>query len=214
MRNWVVAVGLAVLAASATAADINEEAFDKGVRSIQSSFKSRSWKTARKKLSRLLEKHREQDYVRARLPLLRELTRECAFRLEYGEPNPNSFIKGLVKTYSHTTGRAIIHFDSLDMRDWVKSSGFWIFPAMFEGPHTITIEGFRYPARSAATMIVCMDGDDAVLVSMGLMVEPRVHSGLNAEIVELVKGKRGLKAKLAASPAAGGLATKSRSSSA
>ncbi|MEE8105167.1 MAG: hypothetical protein V3T86_06500, partial [Planctomycetota bacterium] len=64
--------------------EVGEKEFDKGLKSVRSLMKRRKWKKSRTTLSALLDQHKERDYVRARLPQLRELMFECWFREQYG----------------------------------------------------------------------------------------------------------------------------------
>jgi len=192
-RKWAVLIVFAALATPDVRAkdDEGEAGFDKGVKTVRLLFKKRKWKDAKKKFAKLLEEHRDQDYVRAQLPLVRELTFECAFREKHGEPHPKDLVGGKLEAYHRQSSEVRIRYDRRALAShWIRSKDIWICPASFDGPHTMTIKGSRYPYRSSALLFFCMEEDKAILVNFGLTPEVASHRGLRPSIGELEAGRK------------------------
>jgi len=202
MRVWVAC--LLVAAAVAAEPEVGEKEFDKGLKSVRSLMKRGKWKKARTKIAGLLDQHREKGYVRARVSQVRELTLECAFRSQHGDPEPAKLVQGDLLKYEPRSGKIKIRFKPGKMKDWIRTKELWIYPAPFDGPHSITIRGSSYPDEGYVILVVCWDGNRGILVTPGRRGYDRKHPGIDAQMWHLRDGKRKRASALRASYVEGG----------
>jgi|GEM_PF-4254858 len=99
-----------------------------------------------------LEKHVNQDYVRAKRADLEDLVRRLAFCAECPAPDPQSVVKGTLKKFVSKSGEIEIRYTEGKPTDFeVLEDGVLAFPAPFRGAFTVSAQGDSYPTTTASS---------------------------------------------------------------
>ena len=165
-----------MVALLATVCPCQERDFAADLAALERSAERGQWKVAERKLASLLEKHRDAEYARRERVRITELAKQCAFHLSFPRPKPEEVVSGELLTYNAATGRIRIRYQPTTLDDFLVSSrtplstGTYVHPLIFDGNHSITVKGQRYP-RSGASFVVCATEDLAYRVVMGARVK-------------------------------------------
>jgi len=171
------------------------EEFVKDLGDLKKFGRAGRWKVVAKKLPALLEKHKEAGYVRGHRAAIVDLTKRAAFRAKYPPLDPKSVVKGTLLSWNPRARRIKIRYDRTQMENWVKGGEFLFHPAVFTGPHTITLDG-KYPKDDSPHALVCRDGKRDYYVVFGLNGK---RSQLPASISHREGNQTVLRARLPAS---------------
>lgn len=179
-----------LLAAPALAGPADE--FTQGLEQLQEFGRAGRWKVVARKLPELLEKHQGAAYVRARRAALVDLVRRGAFRAAHPPPDPKKVVQGTLHSWNPKTRAIKIHYTLQQMGNWIKSGKLRLHPAVFTGPHTITLDG-RYPPGKSPQALVCVESPRAIYVIFGLNTK---RYQIPAQILLTEKGKTVRRAEL------------------
>ncbi|MHC4819543.1 MAG: DUF1570 domain-containing protein, partial [Planctomycetota bacterium] len=141
------------------------------------------------------EQHKEAGYVRRHRAAIVDLAKRAAFRAKCPPLDPKSVVKGTLLSWNARARKIKIRYDRKQMENWGTSGRIRAHPAVFTGPHTITLDG-KYPNSDSPQAIVCFDGKRDFFVTFGLNGK---HSQEQAEIAYREGGKTVQAARLPAS---------------
>jgi tetratricopeptide (TPR) repeat protein len=158
---------LAVLLLAVPALATEAEDFAKDLEQLQKFGRGGRWKVVARKLPELLDEHKGQNYVRARRAAIVDLAKRSAFRAKHPPPDPKKVVQGKLLAWNPQTRKVKISYDRKQMGNWIKSGKALLHPAVFTGPHTITLDG-KYPKGKSPQALVCVERKRAIYVIFGL----------------------------------------------
>lgn len=182
---------LVVLLLAAPALAGPAEDFAKGLEQLQKFGRAGRWKVVTRKLPELLQKHEGAAYARAQRSALVDLAKRGAFRAAHPPPDPKKVVEGTLHSWNPKTRAVKVHYTREQMGGWVKAGKVLFHPAVFTGPHTITLDG-RYPRNDSPHALVCVEGRRSYYVIFGLNTK---RYQLPARILLKQKGETVLRAE-------------------
>lgn len=112
---------------------------------------------ARDTLNEALKEHERAAYVQARYPEIVDLAKRCDYNLACPEITAKDVLSGELLSFDDRRGRMKIRYKADHMDDWKRTmdGGALYHPALFKGPHKITVKGDSYPDNLGAIVAVC-----------------------------------------------------------
>ena len=147
-----------------------EATFETGYARAKELAREGRWKPAWNAWLDLLRDHAGADYVRPRLPDVRESLKSASFWMGRRRPEPAELVSGRLDSYWRRKGRLRITYTPFTLGDFERQGELFVHPVRFRGPYTLTVrsDDVGLALRSFA---VAMDGDDLWEVSIGDHVE-------------------------------------------
>jgi tetratricopeptide (TPR) repeat protein len=162
-----------VLAGIAAAQDSgNSRTFERKLREVEVRIQSADWERGQAALLELLERHRDQGYVRARRDDITDLIKKCVFRLQCPKPKPKKLISGELYSYKLSSGKIRVRYTPQRMGDFLKRENDYVHRARFTGPHSIVVKG------ALKGLVVCSSPQAQYMIGLG-----------NEAFIGVVRGK-------------------------
>ncbi len=149
--------------------------FGDGLSAMRKQMERRQWDKAYQDLRTLLEKNRSGEWVFREADAIREDMHRIVFWRSHEEPDPAALVAGTLKKYKD--GKVDVSFQGRDMREWEGKEDYHVFPAVFDGPYSVTIQVRNHPADGPITLVVGAGQSPWVRVSCGLK-DPLGDDGL------------------------------------
>jgi tetratricopeptide (TPR) repeat protein len=157
-------VGLLLLAAVAWGGDPAEE-FEKGLASVRDAVADGRCALGKKRLDALLAEHAKARYAVGHRLEIQELMKQIVFGTTVEAPDPKKLVSGDLIQYDAHVGTIRIRYAWDRMGDWHKSGDIWVHPAVFDGPHSITIKGEG--SGSGGIVIACFKDGGGYAAAFG-----------------------------------------------
>lgn len=159
-----------------------EKRYTKELEAAQRLMEREEWNSAMKRLSRLLDNDESHDFAANNFARISKMVKECVFKMEVPSPDLNALFSGDVLSYNPGTGKIKMKYKTGNMGDFEKKTlGYGSnratvhsCPAIFTGPHSISIKGKAYPGatqRCRPLIQVCRQGSSYYTVDFGFMSE-------------------------------------------
>ncbi|MHC4941692.1 MAG: tetratricopeptide repeat protein [Planctomycetota bacterium] len=182
MFRCIVSIGLiGILSLAAAAQSDPAEDFQGEVVKIRNLIGQSRWSTAKKRLTSLVNKHGDKDYVHAMRVDIEDCMASCVFRENYYEPAEfKSLVSGDLLSYNERTGAIKLRYKAGSVGDFVGREGdafakaSMVHPAIFCGPYTVEVKGKEYPGLDSPLIpqiVVCAEESTFYGVYFGCKAE-------------------------------------------
>ncbi len=137
-----------------------QPAFEKSMEKAMTLLKQNKGKQGLAHLKTMLEKHKGQNYARAKHVELEDLAKRLAFSAEFPPPDPKTLVSGKLKKYTTASGQITIAYTPKTVGDFTRQNDMYYHKAEFAGPFTVKIKGPRYPSKSEDSPTVLIGGGE------------------------------------------------------
>ncbi len=130
------------------------------------------WNAAHDDWLNLIRTHAGKDYVRSKLPEIREALKRSAFWSGRKRPKAKDLVDGSLKKFSRTSGKLRIVYKKGELGDFKKAANLLLHPLLFEKSYYVELEA-KPAVLAKQTIIVDFDGESGYLVGAGDWIEGR-----------------------------------------
>ncbi|MCP5023203.1 MAG: hypothetical protein GY930_15715 [bacterium] len=164
---------LAVVSTAASQTLIaTQETFEKECAGAIALGEAGDWKEAHDAWLDCVRSHAGKDYVRSRLPEIREALKRSAFWSGRKRPRAKDLIDGSLKTFNRSSGKLRIVYKEGEVGDFDRVANLLLHPLLFEKSYFVELEA-RPAVLAKQTIIVDFDGENGYLVGAGDWIEGR-----------------------------------------